>query len=281
MKDLSNTTAARMSVTSAVSSLGRPVAFYPTIARAFGDVSTALIVCQFMYWRGRVGEREIYKTQAEIEKETCVPAHTQRRVLKRLSDLGMVTVEKKGIPARNHFEWHWDAVDTFVSDYILQSQQDVTTSTNKLSPLDMTDCHDNTEQSVTTNTETTTETTTDIPPNPQGGSAVAPDDHPAKTKPAKPKAIPFEQIKNLFNEILPEVPAVILLNKPRQAAIRARWNEHPVHQDLGFWTDLFNDIRKSDFLMGRVLSDRPFILTFDWLLRPSNFVKVVEGNYHG
>lgn len=131
-------------------------------------------------------------------------------------------------------------------------------------------------QSGTFSTETS-----DIPPNPQGGSAGAPDDHPAKTKPAKPKAIPFEQIKNLFNEILPEVPAVILLNKPRQAAIRARWNEHPVHQDLGFWTDLFNDIRKSDFLMGRVLSDRPFILTFDWLLRPSNFVKVVEGNYHG
>lgn len=150
-----------MSITSAITTLGRPVAFYPAIARAFGDVNTALIVCQFMYWRSRVGEREIYKTQAEIEQETFVPAHTQRRVLKRLSDLGMVTVEKKGIPARNHFEWHWDVVDTFVSDYILQSQQDVTTSANNLSPLDVTDCRYKTEQIVTTNTETTTETTTE------------------------------------------------------------------------------------------------------------------------
>lgn len=150
-----------MSITSSIVALGRPVAFYPAIARAFGDINAALIVCQFMYWRGRVGEREIYKTQAEIEKETFVPAHTQRRVLKKLSDLGMVTVEKKGIPARNHFEWHWDVVDTFVSDYILQSQQGVTTSDDKLSRLDMTDCHDNTEQTVTTNTEITTETTTE------------------------------------------------------------------------------------------------------------------------
>lgn len=271
-----------MSITSSIVALGRPVAFYPVIARAFGDINAALIVCQFMYWRGRVGEREIYKTQAEIENETFVPAHTQRRVLKRLSDLGMVTVEKKGIPARNHFEWHWDVVDEFVSDYISQSQQAVTTSADKLSPLDMTDCHDKTRQFVTTNTETTTETTTDIPPNPQGGSADAPE-HPPTEKPKPRKAIPFEQIKNLFNEILPELPTVILINKSREASIRARWNEHQAHQSLEFWEDLFIEIRKSDFLMGRTLnsSGSPFRLTFDWLLKPSNFVKVVEGNYHG
>lgn len=169
-----------MSITSAITTLGRPVAFYPAIARAFGDINTALIVCQFMYWRGRVGDREIYKTQAEIEQETFVPAHTQRRVLKRLSDLGMVTVEKKGIPARNHFEWHWDVVDTFVSDYILQSQQGVTTSANKLSPLDMADCHDKTEQTVTTNTETTAETTAE--------SLTAAQQAPAASKRKKSKA---------------------------------------------------------------------------------------------
>lgn len=116
------------------------------------------------------------------------------------------------------------------------------------------------------------------PPNPQGGSADAPEPAPAQ-KPRK--AIPFEQIKNLFNEILPELPTVILINKSREANIRARWNEHEAHRSLEFWEDLFTEIRKSDFLMGRTLSDRPFMLTFDWLLKPSNFVKVVEGNYHG
>lgn len=116
--------------------------------------------------------------------------------------------------------------------------------------------------------------------NQNSNGAEAPDDHPAKTKSAKSK-IPFQKIADLFNSILPELPAVVLINKSRESAIRSRWNEHPAHQSLEFWEDLFNDVRKSDFLMGRAISERAFRCSFDWIIKPSNFVKVVEGNYIG
>ncbi|OTJ83071.1 hypothetical protein CAZ01_06460 [Pseudomonas aeruginosa] len=61
-----------------------------------------------------------------------------------------------------------------------------------------------------------------------------------------------------------------------------RWNDSEVHQDLGFWRDYFETVRASDFLMGRVTGrdGKVFRCCFDWLIAPSNFVKVVEGNYH-
>ncbi|AWE74359.1 phage replication O, N-terminal -containing domain protein [Pseudomonas aeruginosa] len=42
-------------------------------------------------------------------------------------------------------------------------------------------------------------------------------------------------------------------------------------------------MKASPFLMGKVPGRngaKPFRATFDWLIAPSNFVKVVEGNYH-
>lgn len=151
-----------MKITDVITEIGRPIAFYPSIARAFGSIDTALIVCQFMYWRGKVGNKEVYKTQSEIEAETCVPPHTQRRIFKRLEALGMVTVCKKGMPAKNYFKWHWDKVDEFISGNIIQTQQEVSTSANNLLEQDVTICKHKTQQKVSTTSETTTENTTKI-----------------------------------------------------------------------------------------------------------------------
>jgi len=72
----------------------------------------------------------------------------------------------------------------------------------------------------------------------------------------------------------------VLINKDRRAKIQARWAESSVHQDLDFWNDFFTQVATSDFLMGRLQGrDTQFRCTFDWLIAPSNFVKVVEGNY--
>lgn len=96
-------------------------------------------------------------------------------------------------------------------------------------------------------------------------------------------AVPVDQIVGLFNELLPTLPSVVLINKDRSAKIKARWAESPVHQDLEFWRDFFTIVAGSDFLMGKIdgrNGAKPFRATFDWLIAPSNFVKVVEGNYH-
>ncbi|WP_196762425.1 helix-turn-helix domain-containing protein [Stutzerimonas frequens] len=95
---------------------------------------------------------------------------------------------------------------------------------------------------------------------------------------------PYQLITDLFNETLtPALPAVVILNAERKAKLKARWNDSPVHQSVDFWRDYFETVKSSDFLMGRTQGKnggKPFRASFDWLICPSNFVKVVEGNYH-
>ena len=59
----------------------------------------------------------------------------------------------------------------------------------------------------------------------------------------------------------------------RADALRARLRQ--------YGDDSFNEcveaIRQSDFLQGR--NNRGWVVTFDWLVKPSNYPKVLEGNY--
>lgn len=87
---------------------------------------------------------------------------------------------------------------------------------------------------------------------------------------------------DLFNATIPELPRVVMLTKDRISKINARWNDSVVHQDMQFWAEYFALVRSSDFLMGKAPASggSSFRCNFDWLIAPSNFVKVVEGNYN-
>lgn len=105
---------------------------------------------------------------------------------------------------------------------------------------------------------------------------------PVLNKPTMP-ACPHQAIVDLYHEVLPELPAVALINKGRQQHLQGRWREHAAHRDLSFWREFFESVKTSKFLMGKVPGRngaKPFRATFDWLICPSNFVKVVEGNYN-
>ena len=130
----------------------------------------------------------------------------------------------------------------------------------------------------------------DVPPTPAPRAprtvkepSVEPSEVVDEPKAAVEKLQP-QKIVDLFNEILShELPAVTLLNDDRKAKLKARWNQHPAHQCLDFWADYFETVKASAFLMGKAPGKNggaPFRATFDWLIAPTNFVKVVEGNYH-
>ena len=94
---------------------------------------------------------------------------------------------------------------------------------------------------------------------------------------------PAQAIVEIFHKALPELPSVAILTDTRRKHLQSRWRESPVHQDLQFWVDYFTHVRNSQFLMGKASGrdgGKPFRATFDWLIAPSNFVKVIEGNYN-
>ena len=87
------------------------------------------------------------------------------------------------------------------------------------------------------------------------------------------KQVPYQEIVDLYHQICTSLPKVVLLNEKRKQLLRARWKEHP---DLEFWKELFQRVENSDFLTGRKAD---FRADFEWIIRPTNFVKIIEGRY--
>lgn len=93
-----------------------------------------------------------------------------------------------------------------------------------------------------------------------------------------PQRVPFSQIVQIYRvKCVPPMPDVLEMTEARKAQLKARWQKHP---ELSFWEDYFAKAAASDFLTGRRETQRgPFFASFDWLISPKNYAKVLEGNY--
>jgi len=90
----------------------------------------------------------------------------------------------------------------------------------------------------------------------------------------EPKLSP-QNIIDAYHQILPELPP-IKAGKIVRSQINARIKEAKERDDLSWWIRFFEDVRASDFLMGRK-TDWNAALT--WLTGPKNFEKVLNGEY--
>jgi hypothetical protein len=87
-------------------------------------------------------------------------------------------------------------------------------------------------------------------------------------------SIDFEEVIEIFNLSCPESPQVTKLTKDRQNLILKILETHST-QDLG---TAFKNVSESDYLSGRK-AGTTWKATFDWILIPSNLIKILEGNY--
>ena len=97
----------------------------------------------------------------------------------------------------------------------------------------------------------------------------------------------------LYHQHLPTLRKVEVWNTTRHGYLRQRWREvaielsqgKTIHTDdvLNWWQDFFKHIAHSKFLTGKINSKdgRAFTADLEWILKPSNFAKIVEGKYHG
>ncbi|MES2295227.1 MAG: YdaU family protein [Pseudomonadota bacterium] len=94
----------------------------------------------------------------------------------------------------------------------------------------------------------------------------------ASTARAKPRLLPASMI--LWNEVakVKRWPLATAYSDARRKSLTQRLAEHG---DDG-WRAALNRAASSPYLGG---SPPPTFFTFDWLLSPTNFLKVIEGNY--
>jgi len=101
-----------MRLDSVLNGLGRPVAYYPALARTFGGVKRSLWLCQFAYWKDKQKDPDgwIHKTEDAILKETGLSRHEQKSVKKWLLENNLCEIDKRGNPAKNHYLHDWEKI---------------------------------------------------------------------------------------------------------------------------------------------------------------------------
>ncbi len=92
---------------------------------------------------------------------------------------------------------------------------------------------------------------------------------------ARPEAVDYKKLVEFFNAETQGVFGVLRqpLSDRRKAMVRARIGEHGKECFLA----MIQTAIRSDFLKGQ--NPKGWRATFDWLIKPTNFEKVISGNY--
>jgi len=110
----------------------------------------------------------------------------------------------------------------------------------------------------------------------------------AKASPdiGKPKSVPpapIQEIVEMYNRLLPMLPAVSVVNDSRKRAIASRWREVVTtdkmdrQQGLEFFEWYFTMVKDSKFLTGK---SKEWKADLDFLFNASKFPRIIEGTYH-
>ena len=83
----------------------------------------------------------------------------------------------------------------------------------------------------------------------------------------------YKHIKDMFNDTCVSFPKLTVISENRKKTIKARLNKYSLDQ----MQEMFTKAEASDFLKGA--NSRDWRATFDWLMKDSNFAKVLDGNY--
>lgn len=100
---------------------------------------------------------------------------------------------------------------------------------------------------------------------------------PSGSSSGSPPDCPHQSIIDLYHETCPSLRRIEDWTAERQKLLRTRWREKPERQSLDWWRQYFERVAASDFLCGR--TENPFQADLEWLIRPRNMPKVLEGKY--
>jgi len=257
----------------------RPIAFQRPFVTITGSVTAALFLSQAVYWaKNRIAQDRdgwFYKIVPEWEEETGLSRREQESARRRLTQLGILEAVRRGVPARL-----WFRVDLQKLGELLNDMRP--SSLARSAKLDCAKSPNQSGLNCRTLTKITSQTTTEITdkkkkPLPNGSGKEKDGGKP----PTPAQLTPRETISS-WNEI-PDVKSVRVRHvngKDRLSKrINARLQEFPERE---WWTDLFEEVRSSDFLCGRVDGSDgrpPFKASLYWVLGQENLTKVLQGQY--
>ena len=88
--------------------------------------------------------------------------------------------------------------------------------------------------------------------------------------------INYDALMDTFNKMFKgRLPKITVMTDKRKKAVKARASGHGKEAIMA----VFNNVSQSEFLLGH--NNRNWSCDFDWIFKPTNFIKIFEGNYNG
>lgn len=107
------------------------------------------------------------------------------------------------------------------------------------------------------------------PYNPPQGEATPPECN-------EDDKINYDALMDTFNKMFKgRLPKITVMTDKRKKAVKARASGHGKEAIMA----VFNNVSQSEFLLGH--NNRNWSCDFDWIFKPTNFIKILEGNYNG
>jgi hypothetical protein len=108
--------------------LDRPIAYQPAFADLrVGKVKSgpvaAVFLSQLVYWYNRMDSEWLYKTQADITKETKLTRDEQETARKRLIALGVIDEARRGVPGKMHFRINVERLEALLMGEPIEKQK--------------------------------------------------------------------------------------------------------------------------------------------------------------
>lgn len=202
------------------------VAYQVNIAMALGSPITALVLSQYLYWsRNKTTVQRggwFYKIESDFYAETGVTPDMQKTARKKLSNLGILMVEKRGVPAKNWYKINYENLILFLEEKMEEphvwGEEEEGGSHDKKWEKPTTGSGKNRPLSIT-------ETTTDISESPDSRTNYHIEPLEAEIKPRTKKYPNAPKVFDLFQEELGYRPANWKINKTQLQAAENLWTE--------------------------------------------------------
>lgn len=190
---------------------GRPIAYYPKLAKPLGSVNASILFSHFFYWHDKTQhELGIYRTAEEIELETGLTVQEQRTARDKLKKRGVLIETEKRIEHRIYYKLDLDAFDELMLQH--SGNAESTAPKCNINSPELQNQHSGSEES--TAVIRTEDLTVDLTVNTYL-SAEAETERPAvakatakTTKPNAENKKRFEAVAKLFNQVFEDCPMV-------------------------------------------------------------------------
>lgn len=107
---------------------GKPIAYYPKLAKPLGSTNASILFSHFFYWHDKTeNPLGVYRTAEEIELETGLSVQEQRTARNKLKERGILIETEKRIEHRIYYKLDLDAFD----DLMLQHSRNAESTAPK------------------------------------------------------------------------------------------------------------------------------------------------------